>query len=75
MEERKYTPTYIVPSQMSLNQHKMINRLESLRPYFLHQQLRWLRGYKPMPDWYHRLSLTWKEANDLAIIGYNTVKE
>lgn len=75
MEERKYTPTYVVPSQMSLNQHKMINRLESLRPYFLHPQLRWLRGYKPMPDWYHRLSLTWKEANDLAIIGYNTVKE
>lgn len=75
MEQRNYKPTYVVPSQMSLNQHKMINRLESLRPYFLHPQLRWLRGYKPMPDWYHRLSLTWKEANDLAIIGYNTTKE
>lgn len=75
MTERNYKPTYEVPSQMSLNQRKMVNRLESLRPYFLHPQLRWLRGYKPMPDWYHRLSLSWKEANELAILGYNTVKE
>lgn len=53
------------------NQQKMLDRLESLRPHFLTDP--WLHGYRPRPEYYHRLSLDWVKCQELAFFGYKKV--
>lgn len=35
----------------------------------------WLHGYRPRPEFYHRLSIDWVTANKLALKGYQIVYE